>query len=324
MVFKFGSRKVVALGLLIYACVLISLASAETKWQLILCLFLFGFAGNMSNIAVNTQAVSVEAIYQRPIMASFHGLWSVAGFSAAIIGGLMINNNVGPLSHFIIIACLVVIVFAGSYQYTVKDDNKKSATNKIFVLPEKSLLRLGVIAFCSMICEGAMFDWSGVYFHKVIMAEKAWRSSGYMAFMGTMATGRFIADRFTHKFGLHKTLQASGCLICAGLLIAIAFPVLLAGIIGFLLVGFGVSSVIPLVYSAAGKSKVLEVGIAITAVSTIGFFGFLIGPPLIGFVAGFSSLRVSFFIIALMGFTIFLLATGFQKSVDNKALSVEG
>jgi len=107
---------------------------------------------------------------------------------------------------------------------------------------------------------------------------------------------------------LNRTLQVSGCLICIGLIIATAFPVLIAGIIGFSLVGFGVSSVVPLVYSAAGKSKKLEVGMAITAVSTIGFFGFLIGPPLIGFVAGISSLRVSFLIIAAMGFTIFFLA----------------
>jgi MFS family permease len=308
MIFKMGSRTVVAVGLLLYACVLIAIGSAETKWELVAYLFLFGFAGNMSNIAINTQAVSVEGLYKRPIMASFHGLWSLAGFAAAIIGSFMVSNSVLPFLHFIITGIVVVLVFALCYRYTVRNENNKKATSKLLILPEKSLVRLGIIAFCSMICEGAMFDWSGVYFNKVIMAEKAWRSSGYMAFMSTMAAGRFIADSFTHRFGLHRTLQLSGCLICAGLIISITFPVLIAGIIGFLLVGFGVSSVIPLVYSAAGKSKVLEVGIAITAVSTIGFFGFLLGPPLIGFVAGVSSLRVSFFIIALMGFTIFLMA----------------
>jgi MFS family permease len=129
-----------------------------------------------------------------------------------------------------------------------------------------------------------------------------------MAFMCAMATGRFVADWFTQRFGLHTTLQLSGCLIFSGLVIAITLPFLVPGIIGFLLVGFGVSSVIPLVYSAAGNSKVMEVGMAITAVSTIGFFGFLIGPPLIGFIAGWASLRLSFLIIALMGFTVFLLS----------------
>jgi len=133
-------------------------------------LFLFGFCGNISNIAINTQAVSVEGIYQRPIMASFHGLWSVAGFSAAFIGSFMISYRVIPLHHFIIILTCIIVLMAVSIPSAIKTVNKKGASSKIFVLPEKSLLKLGIIAFCSMICEGAMFDWSGVYFNKVIMA----------------------------------------------------------------------------------------------------------------------------------------------------------
>ena len=154
-----------------------------------------------------------------------------------------------------------------------------------------------------------MFDWSGVYFKKVVLAKNEWVGAGYTAFMCTMATGRFIADWFTTKFGVQKTLQLSGVLIASGLLISVLFPYLLTAILGFLLVGFGVSSVVPLVYSTAGRSKVMSSGVAIAAVSTIGFFGFLIGPPLIGMIAGISSLRVSFVVVALMGLCIALITT---------------
>ena len=156
---------------------------------------------------------------------------------------------------------------------------------------------------CCSDCRG------GVYFKKVVMAEKAWVGAGYTAFMSTMATGRFIADWFTSKFGVKKIFQISGVLTAGGLMIAVLFPDLVTAMLGFFLVGFGVSSVVPLVYSAAGRSKVMSAGVAIAAVSTIGFFGFLIGPPLIGVIAGLFSLRISFVIIAAMGLCVTIIAT---------------
>jgi MFS family permease len=130
--------------------------------------------------------------------------------------------------------------------------------------------------------------------------------------MSTMATGRFIADWFTSRFGVKRTFQLSGVLTASGLLVAVIFPYLITAMIGFFLVGFGVSSIVPLVYSAAGRSKVMSAGVAIAAVSTIGFFGFLIGPPLIGMIAGISSLRISFVVIAAMGLSVSIIAT-FKK-----------
>lgn len=291
---KLGSRKVVIASLFFYGLTLITIGLAGTQWQLMACLFFFGFFGNMGNISINTQAVGVEAIYKRPVMASFHGMWSLAGFTAAAIGSVMIGNAVLPYQHFIIITSFILIAVTLCFRFTLREDfNKQQAGQKVFVMPDKSLINLGIIAFCSMICEGAMFDWSGIYFKKVVLAEKAWIGAGYTAFMSTMATGRFFADWFTAKFGTRKTFQLSGVLTATGLLIAVLFPFLVSAIVGFFLVGFGVSSVVPLVYSAAGKSKVMSAGVAIAAVSTIGFLGFLIGPPLIGMVAGLSSLRIS-------------------------------
>ena len=159
-----------------------------------------------------------------------------------------------------------------------------------------------------MVCEGTMFDWSGVYFQKVVAAPKELITLGYAAFMGTMASGRFIGDFMVTRFGSRKVLEASGILITTGLLIAVLFPTIILATIGFLFVGFGVSSVIPLVYSAAGKSKTMSPGMALAAVSTIGFFGFMMGPPLIGLIAQAFSLRWSFTLIAVLGFGTTLLA----------------
>jgi len=153
-----------------------------------------------------------------------------------------------------------------------------------------------------------MADWSGVYFKKVVETAAAYTTLGYVAFTGTMATGRFLGDWLVTKFGVKKVLQWSGTLIAAGLLLAVLFPNIITATAGFLFVGFGVSSVVPIAYGLAGRSNTMSPGMALSAVSTIGFLGFLIGPPMIGFIAEASSLRFSFALIALLGLGTTILA----------------
>jgi MFS family permease len=304
---RYGSKKIASYALLLYSLFLPIIGFAETPVLLMVGLVLFGIAGNASNIAINTQAVQLEARYGRNIMASFHGLWSLAGFFAAGIGGFMISAGVVPLTHFIIVAMVLVSGAAVCFQYLLPDEQRTTEKTRLFVKPDKTLLTLGVLAFCCMICEGAMFDWSGIYFQKVVQAEKAWIGAGYTAFMCAMATGRFVADWVANKLRFQRTIFLSGLLIATGLSLAVLFPLLVTAIIGFILVGFGVSSVIPLVYSEAGKAKSTSAGMALTAVSSIGFLGFLLGPPIIGVIAGAFNLRISFAFIALMGLLITLI-----------------
>jgi MFS family permease len=309
LVSRKGSKRVVAIAALSYPCILVTLGFAEKTYQLVAALFVFGFFGNMANISVNTQAVGVETLYKRNIMASFHGIWSLAGFSGAAVGTLMNGLGMNPGYHFLIVLTFSVSVFLTASRFLLSEDNQVNENPPFFSLPHKSLILLGLIAFCSMLCEGAMFDWSGIYFKKVVLAKPSMVSAGYTAFMSTMALSRFVADYFTSRYGFKRIVQASGLIIMVGLLIAVLMPNLYAATAGFLLVGIGVSSIVPLVYSAAGKSKILSPGIALASVSTISFFGFLIGPPLIGLLAGISGLRLSFAVIALMGLSVSILAT---------------
>ena len=302
-----GSKRLLIISLIVYSLALISLSLAQNVVQLICCLICFGFASNSVNISVNTQAVAAEVMYKKPIMASFHGLWSLAGFTGAGIGTFMIANGIAPLHHFILITVIVIVMIILTAKY-LKDD-KVTNSGPVFVMPDKSLITLGIIAMCSMICEGAMFDWSVIYFKKVVLAPTALVGIGFTAFMCTMAGGRFIADWFAHRYGLKRILQTSGTLTVTGLLIAVIFPYFYTAMAGFLLVGAGVSSVVPMVYSAAGKSKTMAPGVALAAVSTIGFIGFLFGPPIIGFIAGLATLRASFIFIAFMGTCVVVLST---------------
>jgi len=277
---------------------------------LVAILFFFGLWSNLLNISMNTQAVGIESLYGRSIMASFHGLWSLAGFCGAAIGNFFVSNSLSTLIHFSTIGAFISILIIAFYKNTLPAEANISndTKHKFFVKPERSVLLLGLIAFCCMICEGSMADWSGVYFQKIIQAPEKFITMGYVAFMATMATGRFLGDRLITKFGVKRILQFSGICIATGLTIMITLPYLQTAIAACLCVGVGVSCVVPIVYALAGRSKTMLPGVALAAVSTVSFLGFLLGPPVIGFIAQASSLRWSFALIALLGLGTTLLA----------------
>ncbi|HSK14188.1 MAG TPA: MFS transporter [Phnomibacter sp.] len=306
LITKLGSKNVLLTAAGLYGPILISLDLAQNTWQLVTGLFFFGVAGNLFNISVNTQAVGVENMYRRPIMASFHGVWSLAGFTGAALGTLMVSLQAEPFLHFVISAFIGWVLIFLFHNSTIEPTDK--GKGPAFAIPDKFILQLGLIAFCCLVCEGTMFDWSGVYFKKVVLAPERATTLGYAAFMGCMATGRFIADRFVMRLGSRNMLIASGLVIFTGLMLAVLLPTLLMATLGFMLVGFGVSSVVPIVYSMAGRSKTMHPGQALAAVSSVGFAGFLAGPPLIGLIAEASSLQWSFGIVALIGISTSLLA----------------
>ncbi|UPL47721.1 MFS transporter [Hymenobacter sublimis] len=308
LVHTYGSRLVVLAATCLYAGFLPLLGWAGSFWSLASSLVLFGFAGNLLNISVNTQAIGVQAAYGKPIMASFHGLWSLAGFLGGAVGTLLLQWRYTPLEHFLLITGSGLLLTLLAHQRTLSLDTGPDAGGSSLRRPEPYLLRIGLIAFCGMLCEGCMFDWSGVYFQKVVQPDASLVTAGYVACMSTMALGRFISDYFTHRFGTQRMLQLSSALITLGLLLAVAWPAVVPAGVGFLLVGFGIASVTPLAYSAAGQSTTVSPGVALATVSSIGYLGFLLGPPLIGLVAEVLSLRVSFALVAGLGAAIGLLA----------------
>ena len=314
---KIGSRKVAIMSSLVYSCLLAGIGFSQSVWQLTICLFLFGSAGNMLNISINTQAIALEVLYKKIIISSFHGMWSVAGLFAASLGTYFIAKAFPVDFHFLLIGAISFSSFLICLRYLLHDYSRPQQKHAFFPKPDKAFLGLGILAFCSMICSGAMFDWSGVYFKKVVTRNPAFIGVGYTAFMVSMTAIRFVTDWLTQHVGFKKIIACCGIFMTVGLLIAVFFPYLWPATIGLLFVGAGVSPVVPLVFSAAGKSKVLSPPVALAAVSSIGFIGLLIGPPVIGFIAGVTSLKISFLILSFFGLIITfitLLKTGNEET----------
>jgi len=208
-----------------------------------------------------------------------------------------------------VVAAMVFITVFIARKYLIPGTTAQATKKKFFSKPDGILVQLGIIAFCSMAAEGAMFDWSGVYFKEVVIAPHSLVIMGYASFMIMMATGRFLGDSIIARVGRKKMLQISGILVLTGLMISVLFPYLLTATLGFLIVGFGVSSVIPTVYSTAARSSKVAPGMALAGVSSIGFLGFLLGPPLIGYIAQAASLQYSFAVVALFGLCITIMVS---------------
>lgn len=302
LVAKYGSRNVLRIVVLIYPAILCCIGLAQDFYQLATALFFFGVLGNMCNISVNTQGVEVEKVYGKSIMSSFHGAWSIAGFTGALIGLLMMNLNINTFYHFLFVYGLIVINWFINSKFILNSVPAKQTEKKsLFSKPESTLMQLGVIGFLSMATEGALFDWSGVYFQDIVKAPENLVVVGYASFMVMMATGRFIGDYFISKYGKLRIMQISGLLMSSGLLLSVFFPQFFICVIAFMMVGLGVACNVPTVYSVAGKSTKVNPGVALATVSSVSFLGFLMGPPLIGYIAELFDLRYSYGVFACFG-----------------------
>ena len=305
LVTRFGSNRVLPFAISMYAISLTNLGLAQNAWQLALGLYCFGIFGNLTNISVNTQGIYTEGLFRRTIMSSFHGMWSLAGFTGALVGLGLLALQLTTYTHFLIVAFIAFTLIGFNFKYLIKAKEKvKTEKPKGFRKPDRTLVLLGVIGFCSMASEGIMFDWSGVFFKDIVKAPGALIILGYTSFMIMMASGRFFGDKLINRYGRKTVMKISGIMISSGFFTAVALPYIIPSMLAFMVIGLGVSTVVPTLYSIAGKHPTIPTGEALTTVSSVSFLGFLMGPPVIGHIAELFSLRFSFAFIGIFGFLI--------------------
>jgi MFS family permease len=304
----FRSRVIMLYGALIYNVVLVCLGFSPYAWVLAIVLFFFGASRNLMNLSMNAQAIGVQALYSRSIMSSFHAVWSLAGFAGAAVGYVMVTMHIIPAWHLLGVSLLLSALTLYFYRDTLDQQPDKNNRRPIFSLPPKGMLVFSLICFGSMACENTMYDWSGIYIKQVLHGSNGMATMAFVVYMVAMTTGRIFGDRVADRFGIRFVLRSSGILIFSGLLITVVSPFIPLTLTGYLLTGFGVSCVVPFVFSLAGKIPMSNPGPALASISSIGYLGFLLVPPMIGYVAQLSSLRISFAVIACMGVLIIRLS----------------
>ncbi len=302
LVNKFDSRLPLIIGVIFQCCFLVMIAIANTTWQLATTLFLFAFTNRVIGISINTQAIVLQKLFTKKINGSFHALWSVGGIVGVGFSTIIIPLGFSLLTHYMIVAIFVLITSLFSVLHMIKNDKSRSANGLVFRRPDSHILMLGLIILFGAICEGSMFDWSGVYFKEVVQVEVF--TTGYFVFMTSMAISRFTSDWFIQALGMKKVFILSAICIAGGLILSVVFPMLYPALIGFSLVGIGTAAVVPMVFSLAGNSPTYSPAIAISLIATFGMVGILMGPPLIGYIAHLINLRASFLMIACISLLI--------------------
>ncbi len=310
---NFSSSRIMIIGAVAFNLALGLLGYTSLYWQFITILFFFGSSRNLFNLSINTESVGVQALYKKSIITTFHGIWSFAGFAGAGLGYIMVYFNVPPTWHLLTVSIAMCLLAFYAFPNTLQEKPIQQERKPIFLLPSKELLKFALICFSSMACENVMYDWSGIYIQKAVHASKVTSNAAFVVFMITVTIGRFAGDKLVNRWGIKHVLQYSGILIVSGFVLTIALPYVVPSITGYALIGLGVSCMVPLVFSVAGRSKSMSGGPAIAAVSTVGYLGFLLVPPLVGFVAQAANLRWSFAFIALLGLVIVWMTGKIEK-----------
>jgi len=299
LIARYDSRIPMSFAFVVLALALLSIGFATTGFVLITSLCVFAFSMRVLNISMNTQAIALQKLFDRKINGSFHGLWSTGGIVGVGFSTLMVALNVSISNHLLMVGMATLVITFFSYRFLLQNDRAKSGNKLILGKPDPYIAYLGLLVFFAGICEGGMFDWSGIYFKEVVKVEIfTW---GYLTYMICMALSRFASDRFVDKIGMANTYVASSSLIFFGILLAIVYPTFWASMIGFCLTGFGTAAIIPMTFTLASGSKKYSPGMAISLIATYGIVGMFIGPPLVGYLAHAFNLRVSFLLFALSG-----------------------
>jgi MFS family permease len=311
---RLGSRTVTSVMALVFCATVILPGFATSLPLLMLALFLVGAGNGALDVSMNAQAALVEHRYQRSIMNSFHAFWSVGGLIGATIGGLAAARGLSVANHFMIAAVVAAVVMLVAIRGLLPDGpavtGKAGASHEpAFALPTRALLPMGIVALCALISEGAIGDWGAIYLREWLGSTAAVAAVGYSVFALMMAGGRFAGDWLTTRFGSSQIVRAGGGLVILGIALVVIGSVPWVAIIGFGLVGAGVSCIFPLILSAAARTPGVAPGAGIAAMATAGYTGFLVGPPLIGILAELFSLRGALGVLGLFGVIIVLLAS---------------
>nr|WP_170759289.1 MFS transporter [Ruegeria lacuscaerulensis] len=305
---RFGAVAITRVIAALYTFSLFLLALAGGFWTLSAYLFVFGaFHGSM-DVAMNAWAAEVEQAYSKPVMSSFHAMWSLGAGLGALSGYGAVQLGLTVAHHFLLAGGIVVgLAMALSW---VRWTSRRSELSKgsVFALPSSALVLVGLTALCGALGEGAVADWSAIFLRDVTGAAESVAALGYAVFSVTMVAFRLAGGFVIARFGPVATARFGGVCAAVGVYCVVSADNAGPTLVGFALMGVGYAVIMPLAFSRAASDPHVPPGQAIASVATLGYGGLLIGPPLIGFLAEMLTLRLAFMVLLPLAVLIVLLS----------------
>jgi MFS family permease len=296
-----GVRTVVVTGVAA-AATLVLMGAAWSYPSLLIAALLGGVSIGGLDVAMNTQATVIERAWGAPIMSGIHAWFSLGGLCGAAAGGVLIALVVPYSAVFAVGAAIALVAMTIVPRWLAVPGEPTGGLG--FAWPRLAVLGIGVLCLLAFLFEGAALDWTAVYMHEVAGATMDVAASGYAGFSLSMAVMRFVGDGFVRRFGPVRVLGSGAGLAAFGIALACALPRPWAVTAGLTLAGFGQANIVPLLFSAAGRVPGVAAGAGVAMAATMGYGAFLLGPPLIGFLADWVGLRAALLVLVASGLTI--------------------
>ena len=295
--------------LLLIPLTLIFIAYANSIWMLVFAVIYFGAIHGGDDVAMNAWAAEVEREYTRPVMSSFHAMWSLGAGIGAGLGSFLAFYEVGFKNHFSLISIIIfVLALSAAFVPFESQKNKKDAKSPFISIPKGSLLPVATITFFASLSEGAVADWSAIFLKSVASLNDGNAALGFTVFSVCMFSMRLLGDRISFILGPATAARYSGLVALTGSIILLVSDSFLLLLLGFGLIGLGIAVIIPLAFSRAGNDETISQGTAIASIATLGYGGMLLGPLFLGLIAEITSIKTSFLILPIMAFFIFILS----------------
>ncbi|MGO2957903.1 MAG: MFS transporter [Acetobacter sp.] len=293
---RFGSKPLIVTGALGLAITLPGLAVAPTALFLAVVLLFFGASLGVLDVAMNIQGTEVERLAKRPLMAGFHALFSIGGFAGAAFMTFLLSCHLPPFHSTIICSALMLIVLIYAFPHFIS--TKQGEGEPLFAMPRGIVLLLSLLAAIAFLAEGAMLDWGALLITSAGLLPVAKGGMGYMLFSVAMTVCRLLGDRVTARLGAATILSGGAVLAIAGIACLLLSPFKALALSGFVFIGLGIANIAPILFRRAAEQTVMPAGLAVSALTTIGYTGVLLGPAGIGFAASLITLKGAFWLLA--------------------------
>jgi len=299
LVARFGCRRVMCFSTLLVLMMMPLLATADSHLVMAAALMLFGAGLGMLDVAMNYQAVQVEQAADKPMMSGFHGFFSLGGILGAGTVSLLLSQSFTPLAATLVVMAVMLLLLLWRLP-VLMNERLHQPDQPWLVIPRGWVAFLGLLCFILFLAEGAVLDWGALLLLQNPEMSPAWAGLGYAVFSVAMTLGRFSGDKIIQRFGRYPVMLTGALTAAAGMSLAVWLPWPEIALLAFLLVGFGLSNTVPMLFNAAGNQQDMPANLAISAMTTLGYAGILSGPALIGFISQWISLSGAFLMIALL------------------------
>ena len=304
---RFGSAVILRTTSIAFCLAIVPPILGSSITTVTVALIMFGASTGAMDVAMNTHGVTVEKTLGRPVMSFFHGCFSVGGMVGAGLG-IWALGAVGEIAHVVAVALIGLGLVVLANLRLLPNNSDRGRGDGHFALPRLATLGLGALCFVALMIEGAILDWSAIHLIETHAIAGHLAGFGFALFSGAMALARFTGDRLRAAIGAVRMIRGSAAATAAGLVLATLAPSFMLALLGYLLMGLAIGNIAPVLFAKGAETEPHAPGHGIAAVTTLGYAGFLVGPPMIGFLASVTSLTIALLVLALGAAAVSLAA----------------